>query len=120
MGRKPTKALRGKRRWIGLHYDGHLPTRKDLQHRLDSVLRPLNLLHSTRLMDVLPAEGFKGDEWTAGKAILCVRLEDVVQVRKALEDPQSMEIHGIQCVTSSGKIRLVRERMELPRPKKRR
>lgn len=120
MGRKLTKALRGKRRWIGLHFEPGISDRRGLDARLSSVLAALDLDHPTRLMDVIPAGGGTHPEQTVGRAVLCVRLEDTVRVRQALEPAQAMETHGIQCITSSGKLRLVRERMNLPRPKQRR
>ena len=120
MARKLTKALRGKRRWIGLQFGNKITSRQAFQERLNAVLVPLELLHDTRLMDVVPSSDTNPKQPEFGRAILCVRLEDAPKVRGALEPPDAMETLGIQCVTTSGKIRLVRERLDLPRPKRRR
>ena len=94
MGKKLTKAQRGKRRWIGCEAEG-FQTRAEL---LDySSTFPLKLY-----------------DFEDEKCIFMVRLEDYELVRESLVNSR------IKSVTSSGKIRLVRERMNFSqKPRKR-
>ena len=94
MGRKLTKAQRGKRRWIGCELEG-FQTRAEL---LDySSTFPLKLY-----------------DFEEHKCIFMVRLEDYDLVKEILANSR------IKSVTSSGKIRLVRERMNFSqKPRKR-
>lgn len=87
MSKKLTKALRGKRRWIGCECI-KLSTRKEIEEFLSH----------------LPAKLY---DLQMGKCIISVSLDDYKSVRnELLEGP-------IKTITSSGKIRLVRERMGL-------
>ena len=94
MPKKLTKALRGKRRWIGCEVSG--------------------------FSDRTELEGFLSDfpvklyDFENQKCILMVKLEDFDDVRISINSD------NIKTMTSSGKIRLVRERMEFSRkPRKR-
>ena len=69
-----------------------------------------------RLMDVLPANK-RGAE--VGVAILGVTLAVAPAVREVLAGDEVWAEHGMRSVTTSGKIRLVRERLDLPRPPRR-
>ena len=96
------KAARGKRRWLGLEVDTRLDTRDDLQ----AVLKRIPAL---------------GEEWSLydfkdNYAIVRVRLEHYADARSVLESG----FEGIRCVTASGKIKLVRERLGIIRPPRRR
>lgn len=94
MAKKLTKALRGKRRWIGCFCDG-FESRKDVNNYLCDL--------PVKLYD------FEGD-----KCILMVKLEDYEHVR------QKLSTGRVTTHTSSGKIKLVRERMGFARmPRKR-
>ena len=94
MAKKLTKALRGKRRWIGCEV-GTFETRSELSEY--SSRYPLKLY-----------------DFEDGKCIFMVRLEDYNLIKERLSDTR------IKTVTSSGKIRLVRERMNFTRkPRKR-
>ena len=94
MAKKLTKALRGKRRWIGCECDG-FNSRSELENHLQDL--PVKLY-----------------DFEDGKCILVVRLEEYDSIRESLSKG------GVVCVTSSGKIRLVRERMNFSRkPRKR-
>ena len=94
MAKKLTKALRGKRRWIGCECSG-FNSRSELE---------------TFLQD-LPVKLYDFED---GKCILVVRLEDYESIRDSLSKGR------VVSVTSSGKIRLVRERMKFSRkPRKR-
>ena len=94
MAKKLTKALRGKRRWIGCQIYG-FSNRNELEEYLTN--------YPVKLYD-----------FEDGKCILMVRLEDYDSTKENFKDGQ------IKTVTSSGKIRLVRERMDFTRkPRKR-
>lgn len=94
MAKKLTKALRGKRRWIGCQISG-FSNRNELEEYLTN--------YPVKLYD-----------FEDGKCILMVRLEDYDSTKENFKDGQ------IKTVTSSGKIRLVRERMDFTRkPRKR-
>lgn len=51
-----------------------------------------------------------------GVAILQVPLELTKGVRALIETEDAIQRMEIRCITTSGKIRLVRERMALPKP----
>ena len=94
MAKKLTKALRGKRRWIGCQISG-FSNRNELEEYLTN--------YPVKLYD-----------FEDGKCILMVRLEDYDSTKEIFTEGQ------IKTVTSSGKIRLVRERMDFTRkPRKR-
>jgi hypothetical protein len=94
MAKKLTKALRGKRRWIGCEISG-FSGRTELEQYLSN--------YPVKLYD------FEDD-----KCILMVRLDDYDSIKRNFIDGK------IKTVTSSGKIRLVRERMGFFRkPRKR-
>jgi hypothetical protein len=94
MAKKLTKALRGKRRWVGC-----LCPEFEKRSQLIEYLSK----HPVRLYD-----------FEDGKCILMVKLEDYESVKSELV------VGKVISQTSSGKIRLVRERMEFSRkPRKR-
>lgn len=94
MAKKLTKALRGKRRWIGCEV-GSFEDRSELSEYVSEY--PLKLY-----------------DFEDGKCIFMVRLEDYESIKEKLSNSR------IKSVTSSGKIRLVRERMDFSRkPRKR-
>lgn len=94
MAKKLTKALRGKRRWIGCTCEG-FDSKSDLEKYLSSF--PVKLY-----------------DFENGNCIVVVRLEDFESVRESFAEGR------VVSVTSSGKIRLVRERMNFTRkPRKR-
>ena len=94
MAKKLTKALRGKRRWIGCEV-GSFEYRSELSEYVSEY--PLKLY-----------------DFEDGKCIFMVRLEDYESIKEKLSNSR------IKSVTSSGKIRLVRERMDFSRkPRKR-
>lgn len=53
-----------------------------------------------------------------GRAILQVSLTGYPILRKLLEEPSAKEKYRLSGLTSSGKIRLVRQRMSLTKPEK--
>jgi|TARA_B100001758_G_scaffold236961_1_gene238587 hypothetical protein len=94
MAKKLTKALRGKRRWIGCKCEG-FESRGELEN----------------FMSEYPVKIYDFED---EKCILVVRLEDYDSIRESLSQGR------VVSVTSSGKIRLIRERMNFKRkPRKR-
>ena len=94
MTKKLTKALRGKRRWIGCTCEG-FKSREELEDYLSNI--PVKLY-----------------DFEVEKCILVVELNDFESVK------QSLSIGKVVSITSSGKIKLVRERMNFTRkPRKR-
>jgi hypothetical protein len=129
MTKRLTKALRGKRRWVGVVVDGNTMTRSSVEEGLVR-LAALVELPPPRLMDFVPVGGnatLRPSELLLpfsrsphGVAILQIPLGDVTAYRRLLEPHGALELHGLQCLTSSGKIRLVRLRLGLPKPPRRR
>ncbi|MBV19104.1 MAG: hypothetical protein CMA56_04500 [Euryarchaeota archaeon] len=108
---RPSKAHRPKRRWIGVELGPRFASREDIEQALVDLF-PVNV----RLMDAIPAS--KRNE-EVGLAILGVTLAVAPTVRSVLENASTWSEHGLRGVTTSGKIRLVRERLGLPRPPRR-
>ena len=93
MAKRLTKALRGKRRWIGLQVSD-CNSRDELEKAIEAIA---------------PSIEWKLTVFEGHKAILNVRLEHLDEWKLNLANPTS----NIQSVTTSGKIRLVKERMGL-------
>ncbi len=119
MGRKLTKALRGKRRWVGVAFRRGIVDRATAGRLLHHLDEDLNTVQPLRLMDFVEPDvhGLDDERWLG---ILCVRLEDSSSLREALSGEDALDQRGMQSLTTSGKIRLVRERLGLPKPKRRR
>jgi hypothetical protein len=127
VAKRLSKALRGKRRWVGVEVDASILTREDLEGRLTQ-LTQTHHMQALRLMDFQNAERHRTGESEqnrvkvsekVGVAILRVSLQDYPDLRQALEAANANETHGLRSVTSSGKIRLVRQRLGLPKPRRR-
>ena len=133
MAKRLTKALRGKRRWVGLAVSPEHQTRSSL----DSVLsqlgdtldtpRPFRLMefHSSNESIAEQSRTKMADESietppSCGFAIVQVPLETIKGVRALLARERSYEDIGCMSLTTSGKIRLVRERLHLPKPTRKR
>lgn len=97
-----SKAKRPKRRWLGCNVSSELSQRD----QVEAALAKCAVSDGWRLFDFIPQP-------TPGRAIIRVPLTDHVQWRAALEESELFEP-----VTTSGKIRLVRERMEISRPRR--
>jgi len=119
VGRKLTKALRGKRRWVGVAFRHGIVDRAAAAGLLRQLDNDLNTVQPLRLMDFAEPKvhGLDDERWLG---ILCVRLEDSALLREALNGKDALVQCGMQSLTTSGKIRLVRERLALPKPKRRR
>ncbi len=99
---KIRKAARGKHRWVGLSIPKEIASREELE----AVLCEIAVL---------------GDDWRLYdfvdvNAILRLPLAVYIEARPILE----AGVDGITSVTASGKIRLVRERLGIKRPPRRR
>ena len=124
MAKRLSKALRGKRRWVGIECSTQFESRKSLEHHLHHILQSLEIEGKCRLMDFHAADSQEAVFVTSklelghesGFAILQVPHPAYQVVRECFGAEESLEIHGIHTLTSSGKIRLVRERMWFPRP----
>ena len=108
---RPSKAHRPKRRWIGVELGPQFADRDHIEQTLAELFEV-----KVRLMDAVPAAQRADD---VGLAILGVTLAVAPEVRAVLEDASTWSTHGMRGVTTSGKIRLVRERLGLPRPPRR-
>ena len=108
MAKRLTKALRGKRRWFGINVNNKFSTRNQLTEHLSAQSRQFELAKPIRLMDFeLSSDG------EFALAIIEVKLQDSKLLRANIEDEKAIENFGIQSITTSGKIRLVRDRLNL-------
>jgi hypothetical protein len=99
---KIRKAARGKRRWVGLAIPKQLASREELEAALGEI-------------------AVLGDDWrlydfVEQNAILRLPLAVYIEARPILE----AGVDGITSVTASGKIRLVRNRLGIERPPRKR
>ena len=92
MAKRLTKALREKRRWIGLSVS-NCTGREELE---------------SKISDLAPSDDWRLMDFNGGAAILRILLKDQDKWRSVLNNPNN-EIYSI---TTSGKIRLVRERID--------
>ena len=127
MAKRLTKALREKRRWLGVLVEPACLTRSDVEERLSLLTTSLESTPNVRLMDFFnstqrhelntPAD-FNTVE--GGIAILRIHLKDAPTLRPLLQAEDAIEQYGIRSLTTSGKIRLVRQRLGLPKPERKR
>ena len=92
MAKRLTKALRDKRRWVGLNVS-NCENREELE---------------SKISEISPVGDWKLYDFSNSSAILRILLKDEKEWRKILDQPDS----AIHSVTMSGKIRLVRERLK--------
>jgi hypothetical protein len=92
---KLRKAARGKRRWVGLDVVESIQSREELEE----VISNIGCLN----------DNFRLYDFNQGKAIIRIPLDDYNNARSILQEG----VQGIKSVTSSGKIKLVRERLGL-------
>ena len=127
MAKRLTKALREKRRWVGVMVDPSCQHREDVERQLNAMTSSLDTKPNIRLMDWCSLDRrsslgeptpLTADHPHVGLAILRIHLKDAHFLRDILESGSALEQHGLQSLTTSGKIRLVRERLGLPRPKR--
>ena len=107
MAKRLSKALRGKRRWIGVQLSSKIRSRNQLNTIIQGISSHLQLSSEPKLidfdLDVIPNG--------CGTGILQVKLSDYPQFREHISSNDSLDKIGIFSLTSSGKIRLVRERL---------
>lgn len=129
MAKRLTKALREKRRWIGVQVHPRHQDRNAVEQALANISRSIETKPSLRLMDFSRHDERLGTmEQTelskahpdGGLAIVRAPLKAMPEVRNLLQDETALETWGVVSLTTSGKIRLVRERLGLPKPKRKR
>ena len=116
-----SKAKRPKRRWIGLSVSSTIQSRSESANMFAS---PPFSAFGLKVYDLHMAESLESKEFHArhgcwddvGVAIVRVLLSDYEDVRALLESGKQDIVASI---TSSGKIRLVRERLGLPKASRR-
>lgn len=99
---KLRKAARGKHRWVGLTVDESVTNREELEKILS---QGEDLKVGCKLFDFID-----------GKAIIRIPLESYEEAKSILKEG----FNGLISQTSSGKIRLVRERMGIKVSRKKR
>ena len=128
MAKRLTKALRGKRRWVGIECTSQFESRSSLGGYLSSLFDSIEHISTFRLMEFYPANSdvaiatvtaLDGDE-PRGFGILEIPHPAYEEVRFLIESEDSFSNYAVRSITSSGKIRLVRERLHLPRPNRNR
>ena len=107
------KSKRGKHRWVGLEVSSDIQDRKEFKHMLES---------SDEIPSTCRVYDFSRNQITGKNlAIIRIPLQDYNSFREILGDDNSVLVKsGIKSITSSGKIKLVRERLNLKRPKRKR
>lgn len=132
MAKRLSKALRGKRRWLGVAFASDLQTRKEVNTSIEAAFGHLVEAKPIRLMDFhahgseqaeLTEQHLSGDQDAVvgvGYGILEVPHEVYEAVRTLAKSPEALDDLSLMSLTSSGKIRLVRERLVLARPPRRR
>ncbi len=129
MAKRLSKALRGKRRWFGIAFTDLHKSRKDIELVLKSIKSEKSFTKKLRLMDLhisskeLSVKLTKNLDFelpvdvSFGFGIIEVSLEDSNKFRDLLNESLLSEF-GMISLTMSGKIRLVRERLKLPKPER--
>ena len=128
MAKRLSKALRGKRRWVGIAFSSQFEDRSALQVHMESLWSSIGIESNIRLMDFYPSTSPEvehiaqtlGASQPLGYAVLQVPLPAFTRLRACIEDEDSMALNLLRSCTSSGKIRLVRERMGMPKPSRKR
>ena len=132
MAKRLSKALRGKRRWFGLAIDANYTTRKDVEKILTSISSDLEVSKKLRLMDFVNTDSEKKSDVSQlslipksinspfGLGIVEVPLKSSQEFRELLSQETNISNYGLESLTMSGKIRLVRERLNLEKPKRKR
>ena len=118
MGAKVSKAKRPKRRWIGITVPHTIQSRDTLQSTLQvSELAAFKIrlydFHRADSDTAIYSRNHCQIDDDVGVAVICVLLRDYDMVRAYFT---SNVDSGFRSVSSSGKIRLIRERMGLPKP----
>ena len=132
MAKRLSKALRGKRRWFGLAISANHTERKDVEKILSSISSDFEVSKKLRLMDFVNSGREKKLEESQlelipksinspfGLAIVEVPLGSSQEFRELLSQETNISNYGLESLTMSGKIRVVRERLNLEKPKRKR
>ena len=107
MAKRLSKALRGKRRWIGVQISANVHSRSETKSLIERISNDLQLSANPKLMDFEQNVLSNG----CGTGIIQVNLTDYMKFRTHISTVESLDKIGISSITSSGKIRLVRERL---------
>ena len=127
MAKRLSKALRGKRRWVGLVTSPTLRSRSDIERKIDELQQEIDLSTTPRLMDFFGSDSETSrlfcvehldDEDEFGLMILRIAHKDTPALRAALSESAGLEKYGMRTYTTSGKIRLVRQRMGIAKAKR--
>ena len=127
MAKRLTKALREKRRWIGVQVHPRHQHREAVEHVVQNMSQMMEAKPSLRLMDFSSQQerpmlaeqtDLANQHGEGGLAIVRAPLKAMPQLRNLLQDKNALETLGIMSLTTSGKIRLVRQRLGLPKPKR--
>ena len=127
MAKRLTKALREKRRWIGVLVHPRHQHREAVEHVVQNMSQMMEAKPSLRLMDFFSEQerpmlaeqtDLANQHGEGGLAIVRAPLKAMPQLRNLLQDKNALETWGIMSLTTSGKIRLVRQRLGLPKPKR--
>ena len=127
MAKRLSKALRGKRRWVGVLFEPTLNSRDKVEQSLQTLCKTIGEVR-LRLFDCIVAderaqsttvEATEDIPATGGLAIIEVPLTAYSDLRAVLEGESALASHGFQSLTASGKIRLVRQRLGLVKPPRR-
>ena len=109
MAKRLSKALRGKRRWIGIIIPKKISTKGELIEYLEKLSSADEISKRPRLIE------FNLGKLSDGRStgIIEVKLEDYEIFRRILRNDDQNHEGKIISFTASGKINLVRERMLL-------
>lgn len=123
MAKRLSKALRGKRRWLGVLVDNRIANRKQFEKMLTDLDIGYSLKKPIRLMDFKNNKDYDKPERVeeflddsdlpkdVGAAIIEVQLNDYTDVRNLISEFDFFYKTGLLSYTASGKIKLVRERI---------
>lgn len=126
MAKKLTKALRGKRRWVGVIFKQGVDSRDAANKIVNSLKQELGEGAMLKLMDFYPhghevrdaaqTQSELLNDWGpgCGVGVLQVSHPHSQALREILSTGSSLEDKFCLSLTMSGKIRLVRERLALP------
>jgi len=127
VAKRLTKALRGKRRWVGVVFPPSIRNRSEAEARIEELKTTLGE-PKLQLMDFIPSHR-RGEECTltemaavlaeeTGLGIVRTPLPTYPRLRALIGGEDALQAFGVSSLTASGKIRLVRERLGLPKPKR--
>ena len=114
---------------MGVLIDRRLTDRTSIERTLEQLSKSIATKPALRLMEFYNHEDrpnlhgsteLSNQHPEGGLAIVRTPLSAAVQLRGLLEAENAMEVFGMLSLTTSGKIRLVRQRLGLPKPRRKR